>query len=163
MAIGAIAGSLALTGAGGRSSAVGAAVVLGLLAASPWWPPRSRTALRAGLVGMLAISLRLALLPPDVTAATAPEGHGPWTMIVESISSPRDGRQVATLRLADRTSGDLRLAATLPAYPTVEPGAVVVVAGRPRPRPDSPYGRYLARVGAWGTLEASKERGPWSV
>ena len=163
MAIGAIAGSLALTGAGGRSSAIGAAVVLGLLAASPWLPPRSRTALRAALVGLLAISLRLALLPSDVTAVTAPEGHGPWTMIVESIGSPRDGRQVATLRLADRTSGDLRLAATLPAYPTLEPGAVVVVAGRPRPRPDSPYGRYLARVGAWGTLEADRltvEPGP---
>ena len=55
--------------------------------------------------------------PRTRTAVTAPEGHGPWTMIVESIGSPRDGRQVATLRLADRTSGDLRLAATLPRLP----------------------------------------------
>jgi competence protein ComEC len=163
LAIGSIAGSLALTGVSGRSSAIGAAVVVALLAGSPWWPRRTRTALRTALVGLLAISLRLALLPSDATAVTAPQGHGPWTMIVESIGSPRDGRQVATLRLADRTSGDLRLAATLPAYPTVEPGAVVVAAGRPRPRPDSPYGQYLARVGAWGTLEADRltvEPGP---
>ena len=112
--------------------------------------------LRMVLIGMLAICLRLALLPSDGTAVAAPEGHGPWTMLVESIGSPRAGRQVATLRSRDPSSGDLRLAASLPAYPAVEPGDVVVVAGRPKPRPDSPYGRYLARIGAWGTLEADR-------
>ncbi len=119
---------------------------------------------RIVLIGLLAISLRLTFLPSDAAAVTAPDGHGPWTMVVESIGSPRDGRQVATLRSEDAATADLQLAATLPAYPAVAPGDVVVVSGRPRARPDSPFGQYLARIGAWGTLEADRltvQPRPW--
>ena len=44
------------------------------------------------------------------------------------------------------------VAATLPAYPVVTPGDLVTVDGSIRPRPDSPYGEYLLRIGAVGTL-----------
>jgi competence protein ComEC len=75
-------------------------------------------------------------------------------MLVESVGSPREGDQVATLRTIDGGPDGFRLAATLPRYPTIEPGDLVEVGGRARERPDSPYGRYLQRIGAWGTLDA---------
>ncbi|MBA2700194.1 MAG: ComEC/Rec2 family competence protein [Chloroflexi bacterium] len=78
-------------------------------------------------------------------------------MLVESVGSPREGDQVATLRSAGG-GGDFRLAATLPAYPAIEPGELLEVAGRTRPRPDSDYGRYLERLGAWGTLDVRSLR-----
>jgi hypothetical protein len=48
--------------------------------------------------GAAAIAVRLAVLPaapppPD----RPPEGDGPWRMVVESVGSPRDGKQTATL------------------------------------------------------------------
>ena len=46
------------------------------------------------------------------------------------------------------------VAATLPRYPVVIPGDRVVVDGRILPRPDSPYGSYLERIGAVGTLQS---------
>ena len=70
--------------------------------------------------------------------------------IVESVGSPRDGDQVARLRLAD-AGGSVLVAATLPAYPAVTAGATVEVGGRLRPPPDDdPYGDVPAthrRVG----------------
>jgi len=75
-------------------------------------------------------------------------------MVVEAMGSPRDGHQVATLRTAGSGDGGFRLAATLPRYPAIEPGDTVEVEGRTRPRPDSPYGTYLERIGAWGSLDA---------
>ena len=75
-------------------------------------------------------------------------------MVVEGVGPPRDGRQVATLRTADEGADGFRLAATLPRYPPVGPGDLVEVGGRVRERPDSPYGQYLDRIGAWGTLDA---------
>ncbi|MEA2612581.1 MAG: competence protein ComEC, partial [Chloroflexota bacterium] len=83
-----------------------------------------------------------------------PSGNGPWSMIVESVGSPREGQQVATLRTVDGGSAGFRLAATLPRYPPIEPGDRVAVEGRTGARPDSAYGRYLERLGAWGTLDA---------
>ena len=38
-------------------------------------------------------------------------------MIVESVGSPRDGKQVATLRTVEDGATGFRLAATLPRYP----------------------------------------------
>jgi competence protein ComEC len=46
------------------------------------------------------------------------------------------------------------VAATLPAYPEVIPGDRLTIEGSIRPRPDSPYGDYLERIGAIGTLTA---------
>ncbi len=75
-------------------------------------------------------------------------------MVVEGVGPPREGRQVATLRTVDEGATGFRLAATLPRYPSVGPGDLVEVGGRVRERPDSPYGQYLDRIGAWGTLDA---------
>jgi competence protein ComEC len=106
------------------------------------------------VVGALAILVRSLLGPTSAELAGEPDGFGPWTMLVESVGSPRDGHQVATLRILDAESTGFRVAATLPRYPPIEPGDRVDVAGRVRVRPDSPYGRYLERIDAWGTLDA---------
>src|SRR6185295_9466116 len=47
------------------------------------------------------------------------------------------------------------VAATLPWYPSVDPGDRVRLEGRVRPPPDDDYGAYLARIGATGTMRAS--------
>ena len=105
-------------------------------------------------VGALLILLRATLFAAPPSPSGAPVGSGPWTMIVETVSSPREGDQVATLRTVDGNAAGFRLAATLPRYPPVEPGDIVEVDGRARARPDGPYGDYLERLGAWGTLDA---------
>ncbi|MEX2182844.1 MAG: ComEC/Rec2 family competence protein [Chloroflexota bacterium] len=118
---------------------------------------RSRTWAIAVMVGALIVAVRLAIAPVDSAtpvAPIAPDGRGPWLMIVESVGTPREGRQIATVRGDGGASGPLRLAASLPRYPMVTPGDLVTVSGRARERPDSPYGRYLERIGAWGTLQA---------
>ena len=79
---------------------------------------------------------------------------------MESVGSPRDGDQVARLLL--RQTGPepadpaaVRVAATLPAFPTVRAGDTVEVRGRLRPPPDDDgYGEYLRRTGAAGSLDA---------
>ena len=81
-----------------------------------------------------------------------PDGHGPWRLVVEAVGSPRDGAQTATLATAVDVAPPFRVAATLPRYPVVIPGDNVSVDGAIRPRPDSPYGAYLLRIGAAGTL-----------
>ena len=112
-----------------------------------------RSIVLAVVFGAALIAGRIAVGPSTPASVEAPTGSGPWVMLVESVGSPRQGDQVATL---GAVAGDgheaLRLAATMPRYPEVEPGLVVRVTGRPQERPDSPYGRYLARIGAWGTL-----------
>ncbi|HUP55789.1 MAG TPA: ComEC/Rec2 family competence protein, partial [Methylomirabilota bacterium] len=127
----------------------------GLLMVTGLWLPRGRrVAVFAVAVGVLSIALRAGLGPGAPSLAGSPVGSGPWTMVVEAVGSPRDGHQVATVRTADGGATGFRLAATLPRYPAIEPGDRVVVGGRTRPRPDSPYGQYLERLGAWGTLDA---------
>ncbi len=101
------------------------------------------------------VILARSLLAPAAPAPTGiPIGSGPWTMVVETVGSPREGQQVATLRTIDSGPDGFRVAATLPRYPVIEPGDRLDVGGRVRPRPDSPYGRYLERLGAWGNLDA---------
>ncbi len=129
---------------------VGGVLLLGAL----WIRERRRTAAFALGVGLLAIALRAGLGPPPADPSGAPDGGGPWTVVVETVGSPRDGDQVATIRTEAGRATGFRLAATLPRYPAVEPGDLLIVEGRARPRPDSPYGRYLDRIGAWGTLDA---------
>ncbi len=116
-----------------------------------------------GLVGFAAVGVRLApgLLGGTGEPATLPDGRGPWAFVVEAVGSPRDGQQRATLGPPPDAAGTahapgarIRVAATLPAYPAVIPGDIVVVEGSIRPPPDSAYGRYLARIGADGTLQA---------
>ena len=114
------------------------------------------------VVGAGLITLRLAVVPagPE-TLLVPPPGDGPWSLVVTSTGSPRDGHQSATLSTPSGASPGFVVAATLPRYPEVIPGDRVEVDGQIRPRPDSAYGEYLARIGAVGTLTARKlEIGP---
>ena len=113
-----------------------------------------RLAALAIAVGVVSIAVRAGLGPAETILSGSPAGTGPWTMIVETVGSPRAGDQVATLRTVTEGPAGFRLAATLPRYPPIEPGDRVTVDGRTRPRPESPYGDYLGRLGAWGTLDA---------
>ena len=171
LALGSVVAALAAPSVG--------AVVIALLAASLAIGGRSLGSLRAyraharGLaiaaIGGLGLAIRLVLLPaPPPTAAELPVGSGPWQATVESVGAVRDGSQVATLHLSE--PGGARLAATLPRFPAIEPGMVVSVSGSVRPPPDDdPYGDYLRRTGAAGTLRARSleirpsESGPANV
>src|SRR5688572_19553655 len=125
-----------------------------VLLACLWLPRGRRVAPLALAIGILSIALRAGIGPGEATLSGAPVGSGPWTIVVETVGSPREGHQVATIRTVSSSSIGFRVAATLPRYQAIEPGDRVTVAGRARPRPDSPYGRYLERLGAWGTLDA---------
>lgn len=138
-----------------------AAGALALLAIAPWSGRRARGPAIAAGVGALAIALRLALLPTPAPPPAAITEDGPWLARVLSVGSPRDGDQVGMLdvELSAADGGTtVSLAATLPRYPFVEPGDRIEVEGRARPRPDSDYGRYLERIGAWGTLQVDAVR-----
>jgi competence protein ComEC len=153
IACGAVVGALAVTSDDRRLVAATLALVaVGLIVAAVLG--RQRTALLALVIGVLAITLRGVVMPVTTQLAGAPGRDGPWPMVVESIGSPRDGQQVATLRTLESGPAGFRLAASLPRYPSIEPGDRIEVDGRTRARPDSPYGRYLERIGAWGTLDA---------
>jgi competence protein ComEC len=154
LAIGAVAAALAVLQHDARLiwAAVAGAVVAGAIAVG--WFRSGRAPLAAIAVGSSLIVLRATVVAPPPAPDGAPEGAGPWTMVVESVSSPRDGDQVATLRTVEGRTDGFRLAATLPRYPPVEPGDIVDVEGHARARPDSAFGRYLERLGAWGTLDA---------
>ena len=131
LAIGAIAAAVAAGQV--APSHLGAAVALGL--AAILLLNEARPALRAGMLlpvalGAALITLRLAVMPAETWAVDEPpEGRGPWTMVVESTGSPRDGQQVATLATTPDAERPFRVAATLPRYPEVVPGDVVTVDG----------------------------------
>ncbi|HEX5824056.1 MAG TPA: ComEC/Rec2 family competence protein [Candidatus Limnocylindrales bacterium] len=164
LAIGSILASLAAPQVG---SIVVAVVAAGLACAAVGargeGRPSSRDLGRCGAAvaaGGLLIGVRLLALPADdLTAASSrlPEGRGPWTATVETISPARDGQQVATLRLLitePNPPAELVVAATLPRYPPIEPANRVTVEGSIEPPPDGPYGEYLRRIGVDGTLRS---------
>jgi competence protein ComEC len=156
LAVGAVLGAVAVTADDPRALAVAlVAAAVGLSAAAGArhaWRPR----LLAIALGAVAIVARGAITPGASQAMGAPDGSGPWRMTVESIGSPREGHQVATLHTDAAATTAFRLAATLPRYPEIGPGDVVEVAGGARARPDSQYGTYLARLGAWGTIDVRR-------
>jgi len=172
LAIGAIVASLAGPESGSVAVAVAAAgVALATVAVRGFERPSAVDIARRGTplaLGALLIALRLMTLPAADTAAGSgplPDGRGPWTAIVESISPVRDGQQVATLRLLGSAATpastgeapawiDRVVAATLPRYPAIEPGNRITVDGTVEPRPDGPYGEYLRRIGVDGTLRS---------
>ena len=125
-----------------------------LLLGGLWLRDGRRVAVAALAVGLLSIGVRAGLGPSAPPLTGAPTGSGPWSMVVETVGSPREGHQAATLRTSVDGPTGFRLAATLPRYPPIEPGDRLTVEGRTRPRPHSPYGQYLERLGAWGTLDA---------
>jgi hypothetical protein len=87
---------------------------------------------------------------PPGAAGELPTGRGPWHGVVESRSANRAGEQPAIVRIrvdpavANQgpvsTQPSIRVAATLPRYPTVEPGLIVAIEGMLEPPPDGPYG-----------------------
>ncbi len=156
VAAGAIAAAMAADRMGSQylaaaiALAVAALLLLGEMGASA----RSRRAWPL-VVGAGLIVTRLAMAPSGPpTLAEPPPGNGPWELVVGSTGSPHDGHQSATLSTPAGAPLVFAVAATLPRYPEVVAGDRVTVDGQIRPRPDSPYGDYLARIGAVGTLTA---------
>jgi competence protein ComEC len=130
-------------------------VLVGLGWVVPRMSGRRWVAATASGVGMVLLGVRLLVGPAATPPATLPEGDGPWPARVESTSSPRDGGQVARLTLLPPRGGPVTVAATLPSFPTLRAGAVVEVSGRLQPPPDDdPYGEYLRRTGAAGSMRA---------
>ena len=134
------------------------------------WRTRLVTTVLPASVGALAIAVRLATASVAPAAVVVPPpGAGPWSGAVETVSPPRDGQQVATLRLF-ANDGDaagtpssaslggpqpgVAVAATLPRFPSVGPGDIVRVDGRIEPPPGTPYGDYLRRIGVDGTIRS---------
>jgi competence protein ComEC len=154
LATGAAVGAAALALDDRRALAIALALVAAAFVLALRIDPRRRGRAMAFGVGTLAIVVRGLVGPAPADLAGSPSRAGPWSMVVESVGPPREGRQVATLRTVDVGTDGFRLAATLPRYPPVEPADRIEVGGRVQERPDSPYGRYLERIGAWGTLDA---------
>ncbi len=154
LAVGGVIAALALTLGDERIPSLVLVVSAMSLLAALWLPRAAGRIAGVVAIGVLIMTLRSVVLQSPPGLAGEPDGEGPWRMVVETVGSPRDGDQVATLRTPDGPTTGFRVAATLPRYPTVEPGDRIEVGGRVRPRPDSPYGQYLARLDAWGTLDA---------
>ena len=161
LAVGVAAGA----GAGAVGAPAAVAMVAGLVALALGELRLTRPVRTGGRalsvlgIGVVAVALRLAVAPAgDVLPALDAAGAAPWTAEVVSMGSPKDGSQLA--RLAIRTSGEpVVVAATLPAFPIVSAGALVAVDGRLTPPPeDDPYGEYLRRSGASGSLRATTVR-----
>ncbi len=154
LAIGVALGAIALSAEDTMVTAGCLVGVAAVLVVGAWRTGAVRLRLVAVAAGAVLVLLRGSVWADEAALRGAPDGSGPWTMLVETVGAPHDGDQVATLRTLDAGAANFRIAATLPRYPAVEPGDRVVVEGRVRERPDSPYGQYLERLGAWGTLDA---------
>jgi competence protein ComEC len=157
LAVGAATAALALSDAA-ASVRIAALLALGATALVSTLLPRGRrgSVLAVAIAGG-AVAMRLLLVPTTPLAVDPPDGGGPWTMDVEAVGAPREGDQRATLRLVTPPGRPIfRVSATLPRYPAIAPGDRVVVEGRLRPRPETPFGTYLGRIGAWGTLDADR-------
>lgn len=156
VAIGAITAALLFAPAHPPAAALPALAAL-LVGAAAGRVSGGRAASWGGLVaaaglGGLAVAIRLAAGPAPPPLPLVPDGDGPWQAVVETIGAPRDGQQPATLRF-DEPAG-LRVAATLPRFPAVQPGDGVTVSGPLREPTDDPYGSYLRRIGVAATLRS---------
>ena len=156
LAIGAIAAAVAAGQV--APSHLGAAVALALAALlliGEVRPTLRSVSILPLVLGAGLIAARLLIIPPTPPPLDQPpDGRGPWSLVVVSMGSPRDGQQAATLGTPPGPGAAFQVAATMPRYPVVTPGDRVTVNGEIRPRPDSPYGAYLLRIGAIGTLTA---------
>jgi competence protein ComEC len=170
LAVGAVSAALGgeLLGLRVVAASIALAAAMLLVFASTASPSTRRhvlPALVACFCAATAMAVRLELSPPATAALVAlPDGDGPWHAVVVATGSPREGRQAATIELAETDSPPLRFAATLPRYPAIAPGQRIVVDGRLEPRPNSAYGAYLERTGIAGTmLSRSLEVAPGPV
>jgi competence protein ComEC len=155
LAVGAVAAAVAAQQLGTNHLGAIVALAMATLLIVETVGPRRARGFWPVVIGSGLIVIRLAILPGDpVTLKDPPAGDGPWTFVVVATGSPRDGQQTATLTTTADVRPAFAVAATLPRYPVVIPGDQIVIAGSIRPRPDSPYGEYLARIGAVGTITA---------
>lgn len=154
LAVGAIAAALASQQVGANYlAAVIALATAALLMLGSLGQDRRPRAAWPVVIGAGLIVARMAVIPAAATLLQEPPGgDGPWTLVVLATGSPRDGHQTATLGTAPDVTPGFHVAATLPRYPTVTPGDRLILDGSIRPRPASPYGEYLARIGAVGTI-----------
>jgi competence protein ComEC len=156
LAVGAISAAIVAEPLG--THIVGAAVALAMAALLVFGEIRPGRIARTGwpvVIGAGLIAARLAVLPAGPPAlASPPEGEGPWTFIVLATGAPREGHQTATLETSANVEPAFVVAATLPRYPVIIPGDHVRMEGQVKPRPDSSYGEYLAKIGAVGTITA---------
>ncbi len=116
------------------------------------------------VIGLLLVAMRVAVSPPGTTAAASslPAGSGPWSTTVDSVGSPSNGEQTATLHLEGELP--IRVAAHLPRFPVVTPGDRIAVAGAIEAPPEGDYGEYLRRSGIAGTIRSRTiERLPTST
>ena len=131
LALGGVLAALGIPAlAAGREVAITAALTSVALLLT-WFGRKSRPgAIAAAIaVGAVVVAMRMTVAPADSADLAPPSGRGPWEMVVETVGSPRDGMQVATLRLAPAQvpGGGVLLAATMPRYPPVEPGDVILL------------------------------------
>ncbi len=158
IAVGAIAGALSLHVGAGSVALVGIAVALLGLAQrmqrtqAPGDPRIHGLALAPVGLGLLLIGARGMLATDTPVPSEAPGGRGPWIAVVESVGAPRAGSRPAIVRL-EGPDGPL-VAATLPWFPPVGLSDRIALSGSIRAPPEGPYGEYLARIGAVGTLRA---------
>lgn len=150
-AAGAVAAAWVI-GPGPPAPAVWLALAGLALAGMAWLIVRRTDALLVAALAALAIAVRLMVVPgPAPAPVDLPTSRGPWRAAVESLSAPRDGQQPATIRLDGL---EIRVAATLPRFPAIEPGQVVEVTGSLELPPAGGYGDYLRRIGVAATLRA---------
>jgi competence protein ComEC len=154
LAIGSICAAFAAERIGTSHLAAALAVALAaLLLIGETNAPRKLRSAWPLVLGAGLIVLRLALVPTGpATLLVPPSGVGPWSLVVIATGSPHDGHQSATLSTPGGIAPSFVVAATLPRYPEVVSGDPVRVDGQIRPRPESSFGEYLARIGAIGTL-----------
>ncbi len=162
LAVGAASGAAAVCWIGAWPAvplAVGLAAVALASGPVPGRLKRHRDPIMAAGVGAVLVGLRVLLVPAsDLAPPLDAAGASPWTAEVVSVGTPKDGSQLVRLGL-EGIGGPVVVAATLPAFPVVAAGAVVEVAGRLQPPPDDdPYGEYLRRTGASGSLRATSVR-----
>ena len=102
LAVGAAIAALAV-GAEDRHLVGALVAASGLLLLVGLWLPRGRRiGLLALAIGILSIALRAGVGPAGAALSGSPTGGGPWTMVVETVGSPREGHQVATIRTVIR-------------------------------------------------------------
>ena len=92
---------------------------------------------------------------PTAPAVDRPVGSGPWTMVVESVGSPREGKQVATLRTSRRAGAASGSPPRCRAIRRSSP-ATGRRRGSDAATPGLAVRRLPRRIGAWGTLGRSR-------
>ena len=160
LAVGAIVGAQLVVG---FSPSLGVLVVAAALALT--------AAVAAGgrrKVGLAAVSIALAVVlvraavgvvlatPLHVDGTTSPTDPNAWDheAVVLSLNAPSGGMQRAVLELRPPEEPD-RVWASLPRYPPIAPGDVVVFGGKLEPAPDDDdFGAFLERSGIGLTTRA---------